>query len=136
MVADNTPTTEQSSSPVAAQQEESSSFFSSLVSYFVPTAHAEAPEESTEEDSGDDSGEKPEEEEEEEEEEEPEDPAPAIREACEQGPCAEHLHHFQSCSTKVEEGKGFPGEDCVEEFFHLLHCVDPCAAPKVFKKLA
>ncbi|WWD21074.1 hypothetical protein CI109_105555 [Kwoniella shandongensis] len=132
MAADNTPATEQSTSPVATQQEESSSFFSSFVSYFVPTAHAEAPapEESEEEE------EKPEEEEEEEEEEEPEDVAPAIREACEQGPCAEHLHHLQHCQTKVDGGNGFPGEDCVEEFFHLLHCVDPCAAPKIFKKLA
>nr|XP_018259063.1 ubiquinol-cytochrome c reductase subunit 6 [Kwoniella dejecticola CBS 10117]OBR81221.1 ubiquinol-cytochrome c reductase subunit 6 [Kwoniella dejecticola CBS 10117] len=101
------------------------------------SAHAEAPEESEEpaEEGGEDSEEK-DEEEEEEEEEEPEDPAPAIREECEQKTCAEHVHHFKHCQEKVEAGNGFPGEDCVEEFFHVLHCVDQCAAPKIFKKLA
>jgi hypothetical protein len=24
----------------------------------------------------------------------------------------------------VEAGKGWHGEDCVEELFHLMHCVD------------
>ncbi|WWC91334.1 uncharacterized protein L201_006277 [Kwoniella dendrophila CBS 6074] len=113
--------------------EESTSLFSSLVSFFVPTAHAEAPEESEEpaEEGGDEPAE-----EEEEEEEEPEDVAPAIREECEKGQCAEHVHHFAHCQEKVEAGNGFPGEDCVEEFFHVLHCVDACSAPKIFKKLA
>ncbi|WWC73206.1 uncharacterized protein I206_107172 [Kwoniella pini CBS 10737] len=118
------------------EESTSTSLFSNFVSFFVPTAHAEAPEESEEpaEEGSDEPEEK--EEEEEEEEEEPEDPAPAIREECEQKTCAEHVHHFKHCQEKVEAGKGFPGEDCVEEFFHVLHCVDQCAAPKIFKKLA
>ncbi|WRT68942.1 uncharacterized protein IL334_005924 [Kwoniella shivajii] len=117
----------------AAPVEETTSLFSSLVSYFVPTAHAEAPEESDE--PAEEASEEPAEEEEE-EEEEPEDIAPAIREECETKTCADHVHHFKHCQEKVEAGKGFPGEDCVEEFFHVLHCVDACAAPKIFKKLA
>ncbi|WVF65674.1 hypothetical protein IAT40_000405 [Kwoniella sp. CBS 6097] len=123
---------ENQNTAAAAPAEEQSSLFSSFVSFFVPTAHAEAPEESEEpaEEGGDEPAE-----EEEEEEEEPEDPAPAIREECEQNACGEHVHHFKHCTQKVEEGKGFPGEDCVEEFFHVLHCVDNCAAPKIFKKL-
>jgi ubiquinol-cytochrome c reductase subunit 6 len=32
--------------------------------------------------------------------------------------------HFQHCADKVEAGKGWHGEDCVEELFHLMHCVD------------
>jgi ubiquinol-cytochrome c reductase subunit 6 len=28
------------------------------------------------------------------------------------------------CQEKVEAGKGWHGEDCVEELFHMMHCVD------------
>ncbi|WVQ81432.1 hypothetical protein IAT38_003556 [Cryptococcus sp. DSM 104549] len=126
MVADFNPAND-----VAAEQQDAG-FFSSLVSYFVPTAHAD----DSEEEESEEEAPAAEEEEEEEEEEEPEDVAPAIREECEKNVCAEHLHHFTHCQEKVEGGKGFPGEDCVEEFFHVLHCVDACAAPKIFKKLA
>ncbi|WVW79216.1 hypothetical protein I302_101182 [Kwoniella bestiolae CBS 10118] len=125
---------ENQAAPAQEQQQESTSFFSGLMEFFVPTAHAEAPEES--EEPAEEGGDEPAEEEEEEEEEEPEDPAPAIREECEQKQCAEHVHHFKHCQEKVEAGNGYPGEDCVEEFFHVLHCVDACAAPTLFKKLA
>ncbi|EAL20313.1 hypothetical protein CNBF1240 [Cryptococcus deneoformans B-3501A] len=126
MAADNM--TQQNAAAPVEQQQETSGFFSSFVSYFVPTAHAD--------DSEEEEKEEPAEEEEEEEEEDPEDIAPAIREECEKNACAEHVHHFAHCQEKVEAGEGFPGEDCVEEFFHILHCVDACAAPKIFKKLA
>ncbi|KAF8325695.1 Non-heme 11 kDa protein of cytochrome bc1 complex [Amanita rubescens] len=70
----------------------------------------------------------------EEEEEEPEDPHPAIREECkESAKCAALTKHFEHCQEKVQAGKGFHGEDCVEEF--MMHCVDECAAPKLFSKL-
>ncbi|GFZ47501.1 hypothetical protein JCM24511_05245 [Saitozyma sp. JCM 24511] len=121
----------------AAAESRSTSFFSSLASFLLPTAHAEAPaeegdkEEEESEDKGDDAPE-----EEEEEEEEPEDIAPAIREQCQTTECVQPAKHFQHCADKVEAGKGWHGEDCVEELFHLMHCVDACAAPKVFKKLA
>ncbi|RSH95369.1 hypothetical protein EHS25_000456 [Saitozyma podzolica] len=120
----------------AAAESGSTSFFSSLASFLLPTAHAEAPaeegdkDEEESEDKGDDAPE------EEEEEEEPEDIAPAIREQCQTTECVQPAKHFQHCADKVEAGKGWHGEDCVEELFHLMHCVDACAAPKVFKKLA
>merc|ERR1712225_55076 len=86
------------------------------------------------EEGGDDAEEA--EEEEEEEEEEPEDEAPAIREKCaESKECVNVKHHFDHCQERVEAGKGHKGEDCVEELFHLMHCVDTCAAPKIFAKL-
>jgi len=74
---------------------------------------------------------------EEEEEAEPQDPAPGIREECAAtAACAPFNHHFVHCTEKVTEGKGFPHEDCVEELFHLMHCVDNCLAPRLFSKLA
>lgn len=50
--------------------------------------------------------------------------APAIREECEKNECSEPAKHFKHCAEKVEAGKGWHGEDCVEELFHLMHCVD------------
>ncbi|KAH8834467.1 Non-heme 11 kDa protein of cytochrome bc1 complex [Flagelloscypha sp. PMI_526] len=75
--------------------------------------------------------------EEEEEEEEPEDEHPAIREECQNSAaCAAATKHFQHCNDRVNEGKAqFHGEDCVEEMFHMMHCADECAAPKLFAKL-
>lgn len=54
-------------------------------------------------------------------------PAPAIRADCEASECAEPAKHFKHCSEKVEAGKGWHGEDCVEELFHMMHCVDVSA---------
>ncbi|KAK1922471.1 ubiquinol-cytochrome C reductase hinge domain-containing protein [Papiliotrema laurentii] len=119
----------------SGEQSGAASFVSSLASWFLPTAHAEEETEEKEEESTEEA-EEPAAEEEEEEEEEPEDIAPAIREECEKNECSEPAKHFKHCAEKVEAGKGWHGEDCVEELFHLMHCVDHCAAPKVFKKLA
>jgi ubiquinol-cytochrome c reductase subunit 6 len=70
---------------------------------------------------------------EEEEEEEPEDQKPAIMEACsETKECAPAKHHWQECEERVANGSS---ETCVEEFFHYMHCVDTCAAPKLFSEL-
>ncbi|KAI5789085.1 ubiquinol-cytochrome c reductase subunit 6 [Geopyxis carbonaria] len=80
-------------------------------------------------------------EEEEEEEEEPEDPFPALQEECANSKeCLPAKHHYDDCVERVtsaaesEDSKG-PKEDCVEEFFHLMHCSTQCAAPKLFAKL-
>ncbi|KAF9478009.1 hypothetical protein BDN70DRAFT_880546 [Pholiota conissans] len=68
------------------------------------------------------------------EEEEPEDIQPIIRDECKQSAkCAALTKHFEHCQEKVENGQGFKGEDCVEEF--MMHCVDECAGPKLFTKL-
>lgn len=41
---------------------------------------------------------------------------PAIRDECRNtAACAALAKHFEHCQEKVESGKGFKGEDCVEE---------------------
>ncbi|RKP22998.1 ubiquinol-cytochrome C reductase hinge domain-containing protein [Syncephalis pseudoplumigaleata] len=56
-----------------------------------------------------------------------------MRVACEQSAkCTGYKHHLDACTARVEAGSN---ENCVEEFFHLMHCVDDCAAPKVFATL-
>ncbi|CDS07465.1 hypothetical protein LRAMOSA01414 [Lichtheimia ramosa] len=76
---------------------------------------------------------------EEEEPEEAEDPKPAIMEGklygkrkpdtkCEK-PCASLKQHLDECNERVENGSN---ENCIEEFFHFMHCADECAAPKIF----
>jgi len=116
-------------------------FFSS----FTSTIYADAPEEKSEDvktDNEEQPAEGKEEEEkedapeEEEEEEEPEDVMPALQEECkESAKCAPVAHHFAHCEEKVNAGKGFAHEDCIEEFYHMMHCVDGCVAPKLFAKL-
>lgn len=51
-------------------------------------------------------------------------------------------HHYLECAERVQKQKEQPGyedlehkEDCVEEFFHLQHYLDSCAAPRLFSKL-
>ncbi|KAH9851197.1 ubiquinol-cytochrome C reductase hinge domain-containing protein [Lenzites betulinus] len=108
---------------------------SSMFSSFFPVVHADAPEdkEVKEEPAQEEAQEEPQEEE---EEEEPEDVLPGIQEACEQSAkCAPLLTHFQHCEEKVNAGEGYKGEDCVEEFYHLMHCVNGCVAPKLFSQL-
>lgn len=41
---------------------------------------------------------------------------PSIYEACQDSKeCAPAKHHFEECTNRVNEGKGFKGEDCMEE---------------------
>ncbi|PLW09271.1 hypothetical protein PCANC_10995 [Puccinia coronata f. sp. avenae] len=112
---------------------------SAITQFFTPTVSAESkqPSENEEEQQeGEGGGEEEEgEKEEEEEEDEPEDPAPAIREECAESKCSKYKHHFDHCQERVLGGKGDKGEDCVEELFHLMHCVDDCATPQIFRKL-
>ena len=45
-------------------------------------------------------------------------PHPIIREECKELPkCAPLAKHFEHCQEKVLSGKGFKGEDCVEELY-------------------
>ncbi|KAI8996825.1 ubiquinol-cytochrome C reductase hinge domain-containing protein [Pilobolus umbonatus] len=67
------------------------------------------------------------EEEEEEEEEEPVDPKEAIFEECTEE-CSSLKKHLDECNERVENGSS---ENCIEEFFHFMHCADECAAPKI-----
>ncbi|KAK9329722.1 ubiquinol-cytochrome C reductase hinge domain-containing protein [Lipomyces starkeyi] len=80
---------------------------------------------------------------EEEEEEEPEDIMPKIQTKCANSSlCHEYKHHFDDCVERVTKASEEPGyedlddkEDCVEEFFHLSHCVNECTAPTLFRAL-
>ncbi|GAA5869635.1 hypothetical protein JCM3774_005499 [Rhodotorula dairenensis] len=74
---------------------------------------------------------------EEEEEEEVPDQGEQIREACGQTKaCKTFMHHLEECGERLAEGKTIvPNETCVEELFHYMHCVDECAAPKIFAAL-
>lgn len=87
-------------------------------SFFRNTQGDDDKEESEDKEEGDkEEGDDEEEEEEEEDEDEPEDPAPAIYEECEKSKaCAPLKHHFDECTKRVNEGKGFEGENCIEEF--------------------
>ncbi|KAF9915848.1 hypothetical protein BX616_005221 [Lobosporangium transversale] len=69
------------------------------------------------------------------EEEEPEDIKPEIEEACgEDAACLPLKHHLEECNRRVQEDGAH--EDCIEELYHFLHCVNDCAVPKYFNKLA
>jgi len=125
----------------------SASFFSS----FVPTIHADAPpEEPPAKDSAVEAdaevvenNEKAGSEHEVDEkvvaddaDEEPEDLHPILRDECKaSAKCAALTKHFEHCQEKVHSGQGFKGEDCVEELFHMMHCVEAETAPKLFAKL-
>ncbi|KAI9343584.1 hypothetical protein BDR26DRAFT_1006289 [Obelidium mucronatum] len=68
-----------------------------------------------------------------------EDPKPQIEEgAFAAAACADshHCHSFKEklahCGEQVEAGTE---QNCVEEFFELMECVDHCAAPQLFKQL-
>ncbi|CAL1698548.1 unnamed protein product [Somion occarium] len=94
---------------------------STLFSSFVSTVHCDAPSDESKEGlkalSGEGEGEAKKEPEEEEEEEEPEDIMPVLQEECQEtAKCAPLASHFAHCEEKVNEGKGYHGEDCVEEF--------------------
>ncbi|KAI0758762.1 hypothetical protein C8Q74DRAFT_1372686 [Fomes fomentarius] len=105
--------------------------FSSLFSSVFGTVHADAPEEKEVKEAQEEPQEEPQEEE---EAEEPEDPFPELQEQCANtAKCAPFQKHFAHCEEKVNAGEGFKGEDCVEEF--LMHCVNGCAAPKLFAQL-
>lgn len=56
--------------------------------------------------------------------------------------CKPFIHHFDHCVERVtaemeEEDYAHKHykEDCVEEFFHLQHCINDCVAPRLFHKL-
>ncbi|CDK28706.1 unnamed protein product [Kuraishia capsulata CBS 1993] len=139
------------------------SLFRDLIDSLLPTvAYAEEPEEeeevveetpaeeseepaeepaAEEEEASDD--EEEEEEDEDDDDEEEEDPMVTLRKECEESAaCKPFAHHFHECVERVTKQQEEPGyedrhykEDCVEEFFHLQHCINDCSVPKLFYKL-
>ncbi|CAX42914.1 subunit of the ubiquinol-cytochrome c reductase complex, putative [Candida dubliniensis CD36] len=134
------------------------SFFRDLLESVVPTAYAEepvedveveqpedAPEEEVSEETveDDDEDEDEDEDDEDEDEEETVDPLDALREECTKtAACKPFDHHFHECIERVTKEQEEPDyehkhykEDCIEEFFHLQHCVNDCVAPRLFNRL-
>ncbi|KAG5421470.1 QCR6 [Candida metapsilosis] len=137
------------------------SFLRDIYESIVPTAYADEPENETEDEIADDEapveepedapeGEEDEEEEEDdddddddEDEEEAEDPLDKLKEECTNTTaCKPFNHHFHECIERVTKEQEEPDyehkhykEDCVEEFFHLEHCINDCVAPRLFNKL-
>ncbi|KGU12098.1 ubiquinol-cytochrome c reductase subunit 6 [Candida albicans L26] len=133
------------------------SFFRDLLESVVPTAYAEEPvedveveqpedapeeevsEETVEEEEDDDDDD----DEDDEEEEETADPLDTLREECTKtAACKPFDHHFHECIERVTKEQEEPDyehkhykEDCIEEFFHLQHCVNDCVAPRLFNRL-
>ena len=70
-------------------------------------------------------------EEEEEEEEDLVDPAVAIKEACGTDSCSKYQARLDECNSRVSS-KSNTTEDCFEEILDFYHCVDHCAAKKLF----
>jgi len=66
-----------------------------------------------------------------------------LRAECQETEEGKHLlHHYMECAERVTKAQEDPNyadaeykEDCVEEFFHLHHYINECAAPKLFDHL-
>lgn len=106
-------------------------------------APEETPEEETVDDGDDEDEDDDEDDEDDEDEEELVDPQVKLNEECAKTiACKPFEHHFHECIERVTKEMEEPDyahkhykEDCVEEFFHLQHCVNDCVAPKLFNKL-
>ncbi|RCK57611.1 Cytochrome b-c1 complex subunit 6 [Candida viswanathii] len=111
----------------------------------VEVGSPEEGEEAEEEEAGEDDDDEDEDDDDEDDEDEEEqaDPLDTLREECAKtAACKPFDHHFQECIervTKEQEEEGYEHkhykEDCVEEYFHLQHCVNDCVAPRLFNKL-
>ena len=76
----------------------------------------------------------PEEEEEEEDEEDLVDPAVEIKEKCAEDHCTKYKNRLDECNDRVTS-KNNTTETCFEEILDFYHCVDHCAAEKIFSVL-
>ncbi|KAG5436840.1 hypothetical protein PCANB_001662 [Pneumocystis canis] len=71
-----------------------------------------------------------------------EDIMPQIQEECSNTKkCAQLKHHYDECQERITsfikktEGQKVNNENCVEEMFHLMHCIGNCSANKIFSEL-
>ena len=76
------------------------------------------------------------EEEEEEDEEDLVDPAVEIKETCANSDaCSKYKSRLDECNERVSSKGGETEETCMEEIMDFYHCMDHCAANKIFAKL-
>ncbi|ODQ79593.1 hypothetical protein BABINDRAFT_37665 [Babjeviella inositovora NRRL Y-12698] len=113
-----------------------------LIEAVIPAAYAEEPVEEVEEIEEVEEVEEEEEEEEDDDDEE-KDPMDVLRDECSKtAACKPYVHHYHECIERVtaeQQEEGYEDkhhkEDCVEEFFHLQHCLNDCLTPRLFSKL-
>lgn len=66
----------------------------------------------------------------------PVDPKPEIEEACKKAHCGKYVKLYDACVERVQSGHTHhENPNCIGQYFELLHCIDHCAAPKLFKTL-
>ena len=68
----------------------------------------------------------------EEDEEDLIDPATEIKEGCAEASCASAKARLDECNDRVT-AKSKTSETCFEEILDFYHCVDHCAATKIFQ---
>merc|ERR1711942_123448 len=79
---------------------------------------------------------KAEDDEEEEDEEDLVDPAVEIKESCaDSSACIKYKTRLDECNERVSSKSGETEETCMEEILDFYHCMDHCAADKIFAKL-
>ncbi|KAF5096942.1 hypothetical protein D0Z00_002602 [Geotrichum galactomycetum] len=118
------------------------SLWTDLVETLLPTVAYADDDEEVEEVEEVEEEEEEEEDEDDDDEEEPEDVLPALKEKAAEGVCHSFKHHFDECVERVTAAQQEPDyadreykEDCVEEFFHLEHCINDQTAGSLFKLL-
>merc|ERR1719216_454230 len=72
--------------------------------------------------------------EEDEDEEDLVDPAVEIKEKCSEDHCSKYKNRLDECNDRVTS-KNNTTETCFEEILDFYHCVDHCAADKIFAVL-
>lgn len=65
--------------------------------------------------------------------EEPVDPKHEVEESC-KPKCVKPLLQYQACVKRIEQDES-GHKHCTGQYFDYWHCVDKCAAHKIFEKL-
>jgi ubiquinol-cytochrome c reductase subunit 6 len=62
----------------------------------------------------------------------PVDKKPDIEAKCKQG-CLKYVKDYEACAERVKSGQVHEeGANCSGQYFELYHCIDKCAASKIF----
>ncbi|KAH9255255.1 hypothetical protein BASA81_006695 [Batrachochytrium salamandrivorans] len=66
----------------------------------------------------------------------PVDTKPQIEEDCKKAHCMQYVKSYDACVERVQSGHvHHENANCTGQYFELFHCIDHCAAPKIFKNL-
>lgn len=65
----------------------------------------------------------------------PSDPKPEIEEKC-KAQCTKYQKAYDACAERIRKGEVHQeGANCSGQYFELWHCIDKCAAPKIFASI-